>query len=466
MTLTNITVVGGGTAGWLSALYAQKLFPFSNITVIASSEIGILGAGEGTTPDFIEFLKEVGIDPLDLIRYTNATIKKSIKFVNWNGDNRYYWQNFTSKFSYSAVDKLCNEWRVNYDSNLQKLDVDALHVDAIQLASFLQLTALSRGIQLIDAKVLDFQNDDGFINGILLDNGYLQPCDFVIDCSGFKRLIIGKHYKTNYKSYCHMLPMKKAMPFFIDNTNEDNLPPYTESIAMKYGWMWKIPVQGRYGCGYVWDSDYADEDEIKNEIEEMLGHKINVPRMFQFEAGCFENTWVKNCVAIGLSSGFIEPLEATSIWQQVISLKLLNKYSKGIFLRHKKSIESYNSKVNSLNSYVLNFVYFHYLTQRTDTEFWRNFKSKNKPTDTVLKLIEIEKTQGLNHQNINQLFFNSEIDDLDQNITLKNWIATWHIIGKANHIFSNDVKIEQGNYENNIDTTNFLKHLEFIHNVI
>jgi hypothetical protein len=235
---------------------------------------------------------------------------------------------------------------------------------------------------------------------------------------------------------------------------------------MKYGWMWKIPVQGRYGCGYVWDSDYADEDEIKNEIEEMLGHKINVPRMFQFEAGCFENTWVKNCVAIGLSSGFIEPLEATSIWQQVISLKLLNKYSKGIFLRHKKSIESYNSKVNSLNSYVLNFVYFHYLTQRTDTEFWRNFKSKNKPTDTVLKLIEIEKTQGLSHQNINQLFFNSEIDELDQNITLKNWIATWHIIGKANHIFSNDVKIEQDNYENNIDTTNFLKHLEFIHNVI
>lgn len=463
--MKKIVIIGGGTAGWLTALYIQKNIPYSQVTVIASSELGILGAGEGTTPDFIEFLKEVDIDPIDLIKNTKATIKKSIKFVNWNSDKS-FWQIFTSKFSYESIEKLCNEGKVNYNQNLEKTDVDALHVDANLLASYFQSVSLSRGVRLINSKVIEiFDDEDKFITGVRFEDGHEEHCDFIFDCSGLKRLIIGKHYNINFKSYGHMLPMKKAMPFFVDNSNEENLPPYTESIAMKYGWMWKIPVQGRYGCGYVYDSDYVDDAAIKQEIEDYLGHEIVVPRTFQFEAGCFENTWINNCVAIGLSTGFIEPLEATSIWMQIMSLRLLKQYAKGIFLRHSKSIDSYNSKINSLNFYTLNFIYFHYLTDRNDTPFWEEFRKKNQPTQTILEIIKLCHDNEIDYEAVTKLFFEIQIDEFDQNITMKNWISAWQVIGRSNGLITNDVDVNSTGYDETIDHATQMKHIDYIKNV-
>lgn len=351
-------VVGGGTAGWLTALYLNKIIPYSDVTVIASSEIGILGAGEGTTPHFISFLKELEIDEQSIIDNAKGTIKKGIKFTNWNGDGNHYSHPF-------------------FD------DKHALHFNANLLASHLKDIAISRGVKFIDDEVIRINNNkNGEIESFDLKSDINYPCDFVFDCSGFKRLVIGKHYHSNWISYSNKLPVNRAMPFFLPNDNV-NFPDYTESIAMKHGWVWKIPVQGRYGCGYVFDSHYATDEEIKQELKEYLQQEIVSPKMFSFNAGFFEQTWIKNCIAIGLSAGFTEPLEATSIWTSIFSLYEFNKFKDGIIYKNKDSVVEYNEMIKSLNSDMSNFIHLHYLTNRNDTNFWKEFSDKNPSPEFI-----------------------------------------------------------------------------------
>ena len=358
--MNNYVIVGGGTAGWLTALSIQKHLPEGKVTVVASSEIGILGAGEGTTPDFIKFLEYIDVDPKGIIDHAKGTIKKGIKFTNWNGDGEDFFHPFWGD--------RCGD--------------SALHFDANLLAKYLQSIGETRGIKLIDDEVVDIISDNS--NNIVelkLKNGTLKT-DFVFDCTGFKRLIIGNYYKSPWLSYENSLPAKRAMPFFLPNNNT-NLPEYTESIAMKYGWMWKIPVQGRYGCGYVFDSDLVSDEEIKNELEEYLGHEIVSPRMFNFRAGCYEKLWMNNCVAIGLSSGFTEPLEATSIWVQVKALKMFADKIRIYGFDNKRGKEEFNLAIKQMNVEILNFLHFHYLTKRDDSSFWNTFTQKNETPSLV-----------------------------------------------------------------------------------
>ena len=346
-------IVGGGTAGWLTALFVKEKFPYSDVTVIASSEIGILGAGEGTTPPFINFLAKIKINPDEIISNCLGTVKTSIKFTNWCGDTKHYYHNFLSD---------------------TRQGDSALHFDANLLAKYLQTVGIERGIKLVDNEVTDVcANSNNNITSLILKDKTSIDLDFVFDCSGFRRLIIGKHYNAKWASYKKILPVDRAMPFFLQNDNT-NLPVYTEAIALRHGWMWKIPVQGRYGCGYVFDSSRATDSEIKEEIEEHLGHEIVSPRMFSFDAGCFEDTWINNCVAIGLSSGFSEPLEATSIWVQITSLTFLLKNINGIISIDAGAKRRYNDAVKTMNSEIAKFLHFHYLTNRQDSDFWRSFE--------------------------------------------------------------------------------------------
>ena len=457
----NYIVVGGGTAGWLTALYVKEKFPYSNVTVIASSEIGILGAGEGTTMEFIDFLKEIHITPKDIIKNAKGTIKKAIKFHNWNGDNKYYWQPFSAKFGLSIIDQLCNKKIVNYNKQFEKKDMDALHFDARLFAKYLQTVGISRDINLIDDNVIDIVTDEtGEIRSLLLKSNKEIFCDFVFDCSGFKRLIIGKHFKSKWNSYDHMLPMKKAMPFFLDNSNEQNLPPYTEAIAMKYGWMWKIPVQGRYGCGYVYDSDYVTDEEIKSEIEQSVGQRVEVPKIFNFDAGYYQESWIKNCVAIGLSAGFVEPLEATSIWMQILSLKFLLHYIDGVIFKDQKIIDYYNRDVNNLNLDTINFLYFHYLTERSDSKFWQEFKYNTMPTESIKQLIEISKNRIPTKDDFDYL---KSIGSDRSGINLSYSIRSFHIIGIANKIYNPELELDLDIHKGSeIDISDFITHSEFL----
>jgi tryptophan halogenase len=426
----NFVVVGGGTAGWLSALYLKTYFPESNVSVIASSEIGILGAGEGTTAHFLSFLDEIGISVTDLIKHANATFKNGIKFTNWNGDKEHYHHpfrdvddldhSFYSDLNFSDapimdIESIANgknldnidfsAWasehnKVRYYPNIHiwnkkgdpfrhydNLGKHGLHFDASLLAKYLQNVGQLRGISLIDSVVSEIIPDEtGNIKKIKLENNYSVPCDFVFDCSGFSRLIIGKHYNSEWIDYKDVLPVNRALPFFIKN-DSGVIPPYTESIAMKYGWMWKIPVQGRFGCGYVFDSSLISDEEAKKELEEYLGFNIEIPRCFSFSAGCYSKQWIKNCVAVGLSSGFIEPLEATSIWVTIMSLHTFMENLQGLTHGDQHSIDRYNNFLKNTNQKILDFLYFHYITKRTDTDFWKNFKKNNTMPEYIKNII-------------------------------------------------------------------------------
>ena len=427
----NFSIVGGGTAGWLTALYIKKYYPWANVRVIASSEIGILGAGEGTTPQFISFLDSLGIAVSDIVKYAKGTIKNGIKFTNWNGDNESYFHNFADAYDNNAQkigdisgnghssiileqialgeslddvlfsSQLSQKNLVGYSPtnslynkneppilHFNKFVHHALHFDAKLLAKFLKKTAMYRGIKFVVDDITTTDTDEnGYITGLHTKKGELIPSDFVFDCSGFSRLLVGDFFKTKWISYADSLPMKKSIAFFIPN-DSDTIPPYTESIAMKYGWVWKIPVEGRYGCGYCFDSDFITDEEAIAELKEQFGEDIEVGNAFVYDAGRYENTWVKNCIAIGLAGGFVEPLEATSIWGVIAQLRYFTENTIGAMNRSEFIINKYNRKVAKFNDDTKDFIFLHYLTKREDSDFWKTFRDKNKTTENIQKLLD------------------------------------------------------------------------------
>lgn len=413
-------IAGGGTAGWIAALYLKKYFPENSITVIESSEIGILGAGEGTTPHFVTFLRDVGIDENDFINNTKATFKTGIKFTNWHGDNGYYFHPFLDNntgdsqyneelFSVGQISEnktlndiclsnLCSEQnKVKFyleNDTFKFVGYYALHFDARLTAQYLKKVSVDRGITHIDSKIVSsiHNKDDFSVTGLILEDGRSVDCDFVFDCTGFSRKFIGEIFKEEWIDYKDNLPVNRALPFFIENKT-NVVPPYTEAIAMKYGWIWKIPVQGRYGCGYVFDSSYVSDEEIKKEIVELFG-EIDIPRSFSFKAGFYKNIWVKNCISLGLSSGFIEPLEATSIWTTIRALTILfEDYSKTIGTKNKTEIETFNKRMREFNEEIKDFIQLHYITKRSDSIFWKEYQTKNIISERIKKLYDITSVQ-------------------------------------------------------------------------
>ena len=423
---TEIVVVGGGTAGWITALYVKRCYPEVNITLIESSDIGILGAGEGTTPQFTALLDELQLTSKDILEFANGTIKSGIKFTNWNGDGESYYHGFNivkdlnyetvfninySQDSLIALDEISkgnnlnkieftanaceknaiiivkNENHVNKTISYDRLGDFALHFNAVMLADFLKKVGIERGIKVIDGIVEKINSDsDGNITYLTLKDGTNVTCDFVFDCTGFKRLIIGKHFNSEWKSYKEYLPLNRAMPFF--TKIDDSIPPYTESIAMKYGWVWKIPLQDRYGCGYVFDSNSITDEQAAEEIKTVF-RDVNIPgKTFSFEPGAYKQQWKKNCIAIGLAAGFVEPLEATNIWVAILSLRTLLTRIKGVTERDETQISLYNDSLYKVTEDVLTFLHFHYRSLRADTPFWQNFKTKCKVPEQVQTLID------------------------------------------------------------------------------
>jgi tryptophan halogenase len=430
----NIIIVGGGAAGWLTSLYAKKAYPNENIVLIESDEIGILGAGEGTVPLLNDFFKFLDISTPDLIKNCNATIKNGIKFTNWSNKKDSYIHSFwhldsgyqnnansffsaygidpyleantsfshiiSSKFNhkneeYSFIENISNKnllpiiedtTKFGYDKFV-KLSHFAYHFDANLLAKYLRSVAESRGVKRIEGIVSNIKTNKNNDIEYLLVNDKKIKSDFVFDCTGFKRLIIGNFYKSKWKSHSQHLPVKRAIPFFLPMDKE--IPPYTEAIAMNYGWMWKIPVQNRYGCGYVFDSDFISDDEAKKEIDEHLGFEVESPRTFSFNAGCYEEIWINNCLAVGLSAGFIEPLEATSLMQSATVLKDFFKSYNNISSKNSLIKKRFNEVYLQDTEEIVDFLYLHYITNKKNNIFWKEFTEKNKIPNFIEYIFKI-----------------------------------------------------------------------------
>jgi tryptophan 7-halogenase len=432
--LQNIVVVGGGTAGWITALYAKVALPNSNVTVVESDDIGILGAGEGATPQLINALDHLGIPVSFLISKAGATIKSGIKFTNWKNDGTHYYHSFHVLDSnlgleglgvdpyrtslppsfvtnivrdedvnvIDYISKVCESGKVpfqvrNYPdlnpyNNIFRFHSTALfslHFDARKLAQTLKEIAIDRGINRVEGVVESTIDDkNGEITQLVLKNSNDKvDVDFLFDCTGFARVFSLKKYNSPWHSHSSKLPVDTAIPFFLPHEN-DKIPSYTESIAMKYGWMWKIPTQERFGCGYVFDSSLVTAEDAIKEIEELVGHPIQSPKTFKFSAGYLTQPWSNNCIAIGLSSGFIEPLEATSIWVTIMSLQYIFANVEVLSSTDVRHSEHFNSRFSDVNDQVVDFVYFHYMSGRDDTEFWKKFNNLDNAPEQVKKIIK------------------------------------------------------------------------------
>lgn len=437
--IKKIVVVGGGSAGWLTALYAKTVMPDKEVTVIESEAIGILGAGEGTTPDIVRLLDTVGVPVSELVKHTGCTIKNGIKFQNWNGggEEDYFYHGFfaygnlssdayelsfmestapfiytgsvakaepfgkadlASKISYSHKTPFLknngatDSQQINPIFDYVNIGSFALHIDAAKLADYLRKVATEdRKIKRVEGILVDFvQDDTGDVKKLKLDSGLELSCDFVFDCSGFARFF-SKRLGASWVGYEDMLPSDSALPFFLSIDESDPIPTAGLAIAMNNGWMWKTPLQHRYGCGYVFDSSRTSFDEVQKEVEAYLGLDIEPIKEIKYKAGYYSNPWQHNVISVGLASGFLEPLEASSMWTTNISLSRVFSNSEVLFNRDPKVSQEFNKKFCSMSEEVSEFVYFHHMTNRTDTNFWRSFSLDKAPegVQVMMDLFEI-----------------------------------------------------------------------------
>lgn len=443
--IKTITILGGGSAGWMTALYAKAIMPEKDIVVIESEEIGILGAGEGTTPDIIRLFDALDVPVSRLIQETSCTIKNGIRFVNWNGggEDDYFYHGFTSYGQLSPdsykldvfisqapplytsaahfnehfhesdfTAKMSVESKVPFfiDPEKERRSEDpideyinvgsfAVHFDAAKLAAFLKTIGIERGVKRIEGLVESYSEDStGDIKTLTLKSGEVINTDFIFDCSGFAAFF-NKRFKTEWKSYKDYLPTDAAVPFFIPISDDEYIPTTTIVIAMKYGWMWKTALQHRYGCGYVYDSSLITEAQAVEEIEDFLGFEPHYPRKdkggFKFNAGHYKEPWQRNVISIGLSSGFIEPLEATSLWTVNTALSKVLGNPEIIHSMDPRVSKNFNENFSIMNEQIVDFIYYHFLNDREDTEFWKKFTKENAP-EGLKKHLELFETRAPN----------------------------------------------------------------------
>ena len=358
--MKNVTIIGGGTAGWLSAMFISTRIDDVSVTLVESKSIGIVGVGEGTTPNIVSFLRRLGIDEIDFMEKTEATKKIGISFQNWPGDG--------SSFNHDF-----------YDNNY------AYHFDTQTIGNYFKDIGLTRNINHIEDNVIGFEKDGDIIKTIHLENNDSIDTDFVIDCSGFAKLVVGNELGGEWTSHKKHLTLNSAVPFHLPLDGEvftADSDTRTNAITMKYGWMWMIPLQNRWGCGYVFDDKYINEDDARKEVEEYFDKKITFSKKIQFESGYFKDVWVGNSIALGLSGGFFEPLEATSIMTLIYQLEQLRGGHLNLEDR-----DRYNLFVRRFNEQIYHFIKYHYVCDRNDTEFWQDYKSHTLP-EKLTKLLD------------------------------------------------------------------------------
>jgi len=391
--LETISIVGGGTAGFVAALILKTRFPHLKITVIRSKKIGIIGVGEGSTEHWNEFMKYIDVPFQAVIRHCDATFKCGIMFKGWGKQdymhsigpendikNGQYPTVYGKLISSRAPIRTLNP-SLSWENKVYARHLDSnagspynqYHFNTNKLNDFLTKVAELRGIDIIDDEILDAElNGTGEIGKLVGEqNSYVS--DFYIDCTGFKKLLISKLGAT-WQSHSKYLKMKSAIVFPTEEKEEYNM--WTTAQAMDYGWMFNIPVWGRNGNGYIFDSDYITADQARTEVEKFLGHEITVGKHINFDPGHLDRVWIKNCCAIGLSANFIEPLEATSIGTSIQQAFLLMHRLPNY---NEETIENYNKDTHDIMINIRDFVILHYITDKNNTQFWKDIAKIELP---------------------------------------------------------------------------------------
>ncbi len=399
-----VVIAGGGTAGWMTAAALAKLLGKNlDIKLIESEEIGTVGVGEATIPTLHIYHQLLGLKESEVMAATNATFKLGIMFENWRDVDKHYlhsfgfpgqdcwaaqfhhfWLKGNQKGLVSQLGDYCVEHLAARENKFavypnQSLN-HAYHLDAGLYAKFLRVIAEKHGAKRIEGKMADImlREDNGFIDSIKMESGEIIQGDLFIDCTGFAGLLIEKTLHTGYDDWTHWLPCDKAIA--VQTVSNGQPIPYTRAIAHDAGWQWKIPLQSRTGNGMVFCSRYWSEDEALHKLTSNLdGETLIKPRVIPFRTGTRRLQWNKNCVAVGLASGFIEPLESTSIHliqRSIVKLMLLFP-TNGI---QQSDIDEFNRQTREEMEHIRDFIVLHYhLTERRDSKFWRHCQNMEIP---------------------------------------------------------------------------------------
>ncbi|TDJ70213.1 MAG: tryptophan 7-halogenase [Proteobacteria bacterium] len=422
-----ILIVGGGTAGWMTAMLLAKAWPGtpSEICLLESSDIGIIGVGEGSTPKMRRFFDGLDIPESQWMPACNATYKCGIRFPQWSTRKGYksYYHPFFSIHDDSTVRAFANSVahrRANIDvlahpdaffvSNhlandelAPKPDPEfeyqseyAYHFEAGLIGRFLQERAIASGVtHLIDTVTAVKQHDNGDIARVETKDRGSIAADFFVDCTGFASVLTSKTLGVPFLSYKDTLFNDRAvaLPTPLDGRS---LPSQTISTALKYGWAWKIPLSNRFGNGYVYASDYIDADGAERELREHIGLNDDsvTARHLKMRVGRVESSWNGNCLAVGLSQGFIEPLEATALMivQDTVE-NFITRFTEGHFTDKYRA--EFNVKINLIFDSIKDYIFMHYkLNSRNDTNYWVDNRENTHVSDSLRQILDVWDSGG------------------------------------------------------------------------
>lgn len=418
-----IVVVGGGAAGWMAAMALATALPGSTVELVESEEIGIIGVGEATFPSIRAFHKILGIDEADFLRATNGTYKLGIEFCDWRVQGERYFHTFGDFGPLTGSQSLWGQHRRLADTGLGALSEQCLpnvmasqgrfqtppeqgdlynyayHFDAVLYAGFLRTLAERRGVRRTEGRIVDVaRRADGGVNELRLADGRVVGGDLFIDCSGFASLLLGRTLEEPFVDFSHWLPVDRAWACPTGRTGA-GLAPYTRATALEAGWAWRIPLRNRTGNGHVFASRHIGEERALAQLLAQLDSPaLAEPRLLRFTTGHRARFWVKNVVALGLSSGFLEPLESTSIFLVQSGLaRLIEALLPGV-APDARVVATYNAGLVRQFERVRDFIILHYrLTARRDSALWRTMATMELP-DTLIYKINAWRQKGALHQ--------------------------------------------------------------------
>jgi tryptophan 7-halogenase len=436
----SVVIIGGGTAGWMTAAsLVHRLGRLGvGITLVESSAVGTIGVGEATVPAIRRYFQSLGFDAFEVMKATNGTVKLAIEFDGWRHEGHSFMHPFGrygleagpvafnhlwtrlkragnpgELDEYAMGAQLARAGRVALPPDEARVDFEhfdwAVHFDASRFAGFLRSFAEARGVRRIDARVAEVQTEGEQIRGIRLDDGSRLEASLYLDCSGFHRLLIEKALHAGFVDWRHWLMCDRAVAMPCSPVDARQIAPYTRSRALEAGWAWRIPLQNRVGNGYVYSSDHISDDQAVAALRAQLeGEALAEPNFVRFRAGHVRRFWVGNCVALGLASGFLEPLESTSISLIQMGIdKLLHFWPD-----QPMNAGGWSALANEYNRLsvveyerIRDFLILHYSANgRSGGELWKYCREMPLP-ETLTRKIELYRTRGVIQQFDLESFF-------------------------------------------------------------
>ena len=433
--LQRIVIVGGGSAGWMTAAALSSMLGGlgTSIELVESDAIGTVGVGEATIPDMLNFNRMLGIDEAEFMAATDATFKLGIEFVNWGKvgeryfhpfgkhgvdmqgiDFHQYWLAAQNRGHAEPIERYSMSAHAAYAGKFVHPNADpksprshiryAYHFDATRYAAYLRRYAEANGVVRTEGRVsnVGLNAESGAVERLTLDDGRAVEGDFFFDCTGFRALLMRGALGTKFRDWSEWLPCDSAQTVACEHNGP--VPPYTRATARDAGWQWRIPTQKRTGNGHLYCSDFISDQDAQDVLVQSLdGAPLGEPRKIAFKTGCLETFWEKNVVGIGLSSGFLEPLESTSLYliQTGIS-KFISLFPTADTPR--AVVDEYNRQMRTEFEQVRDFIILHYkTTQRDDTPFWRRCRDMDIP-NSLSRKIELFREAGRIFRDDDELF--------------------------------------------------------------